>query len=79
MLALVPPRAFLLIGGGDADGARSWPFIEEVLPVYDVLRAPRRLGLLDHGKGHSVPAIAEERACAWLERYLAPRAPAGPP
>jgi hypothetical protein len=79
VLALVTPRAFLLIGGGDADGARSWPFIEAVLPIYDILGVPRRAGLFDHGKGHAVPPEAKERAYAWLEHFLAPPPPGPPP
>lgn len=75
VLALVPPRAFLLIGGDDADGDRSWPFIEAVLPIYDLLGKGRPLGLFNHRKGHSIPPESEERALGWLEFYLGP--PAG--
>ena len=32
--ALAAPRAFLLIGGDSADGARSWPYVEAVAPVW---------------------------------------------
>ncbi len=70
VLALVAPRAFLLLGGGDADGDRSWPFIESVLPVYDLLGVPRRAGLLNHGEGHSVPPAAGDRAYEWLGHFL---------
>ncbi len=70
VLALVAPRSFLLIGGDDADGDRSWPSIAAVLPIYDLLGAPRRAGLFNHRKGHAVPPEAEERTYAWLARYL---------
>ncbi|MDH7570921.1 MAG: dienelactone hydrolase family protein, partial [Armatimonadota bacterium] len=70
VLALVPPRAFLLLGGDSADGARSWPFIQAVMPIYDLLGVPRRVGLFNHRQGHSVPPEAEERAYAWLQHYL---------
>lgn len=74
LLALAAPRALLIIGGesgpGAADGARSWPLIATAQPVYRVLDAPVRLGLLNHGQGHSIPADAFEKMAAWLETYL---------
>jgi hypothetical protein len=71
VLALVAPRAFLLIGGGSADGARSWPFIEAVLPIYRLLGSPDHVGMVDHGEGHAFPELAQERAYQWLEHFLA--------
>lgn len=76
VLALIAPRAFLLIGGDSADGARSWPFIEAVLPTYGWLGAGDRIGLLNHGQGHAFPPVAQRRAYAWLEHWLSPE-PAG--
>jgi pimeloyl-ACP methyl ester carboxylesterase len=70
VLALVAPRAFLLLGGDSADGDRSWPFIEAVLPIYDLLGAPRRIGLLNHRKGHALPPEGEQRLYDWLSHYL---------
>jgi hypothetical protein len=70
LLALVAPRAFLLIGGDSADGGRSWPFIEAVLPIYDLYGKPGRVGLLNHKQGHSIPPIAVERTAEWFEAYL---------
>lgn len=70
VLAMVPPRAFLLLGGDSADGDRSWPFIEAVMPVYDLLGVPRRIGLFNHRKGHAIPPEAEERVYGWLDHYL---------
>jgi len=69
LLALAAPRAFLLLGGDSADGARSWPFIEAVLPVYRLYGGAARVGLFNHGKGHSVPPEAESRIYGWLEGY----------
>lgn len=69
LLALVAPRPFLLIGGDSADGARSWPFIEAVLPVYHLYGQPARAGLLNHRKGHNVPPEAERRVYEWIEAY----------
>jgi dienelactone hydrolase len=70
ILALIAPRAFLLIGGDSADGAWSWPYIEAVMPVWSLLGAPEAIGLLNHGKGHSYPPEAIAAADAWLDRYL---------
>ncbi len=70
LLAIIAPRAFLLIGGESADGDRSWPFIESVLPVYRFFGEPRRVGLYNHRQGHTIPPLAEQRVYEWLEAYL---------
>jgi len=69
LLALVAPRAFLLLGGDSADGQRSWPFIQAVLPVYRLYGGAARVGLFNHRKGHSLPPEAEARLYAWFEAY----------
>jgi hypothetical protein len=69
LLALVAPRAFLLLGGDSADGQRSWPFIATALPVYRLYGGPARIGLFNHRKGHSVPPEAETRIYEWFETY----------
>jgi hypothetical protein len=75
LLALVAPRAFLILGGesgpGAADGDRTWPYVEAALPVYRLHGQPARIGLLNHRQGHSVPPPALERLTAWLTTYLA--------
>lgn len=70
LLALIAPRAFLLIGGDSADGDQSWPFIAAALEVYRLYDSPPRLGLLNHKQGHSVPPLAGERILEWLDAYL---------
>ena len=75
VLAMVAPRAFLLIGGDSADGDKSWPYIEACLPVWELLGAPEALGLLNHGQGHAFPPVAVATADAWLDRWLDDRAP----
>ena len=70
LLALMAPRPFLLIGGGEADGKKSCPYVEAAMSVYRLYGAPQRLGVLRHGKGHSVPPVAEHRAYQWLLSYL---------
>ena len=70
LLALVAPRAFLLLGGDSADGDRSWPYITSVLPVYQMYGGRARVGLFNHQQGHAVPPVAEKRIYEWIETYL---------
>lgn len=70
LLALVAPRPFLLVGGDSADGTASWPWLAAALPVYRLYGKPARLGLLNHGQGHAVPADVEPRLLEWLETYV---------
>ncbi len=74
LLALIAPRAFLILGGesgsGAADGERSWPLIEAALPVYRLHSQSPRLGLLNHRQGHSIPDEAGAKLIEWLETYL---------
>lgn len=74
LLALIAPRAFLILGGetgpGAADGERSWPLIEAALPVYRLYGKKPRLGLLNHRQGHSIPDEAGAKLIEWLETYL---------
>jgi len=72
VIALIAPRAFLLIGGESADGARSWPYIEANLPVWRLFGSEDRLGLLRHTHGHDFPppGADRERIFAWLDHWL---------
>ena len=74
LLALTAPRSFLLLAGESgrhaADGDRSWPFIEAALKVYRLYGSPARLGIYNHGKGHTLPPQAFQRMAEWLETYL---------
>jgi dienelactone hydrolase len=70
LLSLVAPRAFLVIGGGSADGAKTWPFINAALDVYRLYGQPCHLGLFNHGRGHAIPPEAEARTYEWLATYL---------
>lgn len=70
LLALVAPRAFLLLAGESADGDRSWPYIEAALPVWRLTGAPEAVGWINHRQGHEFPAKAVERAYAWLDHFL---------
>ncbi|QDU62972.1 Acetyl xylan esterase (AXE1) [Planctomycetes bacterium Pan216] len=76
LLALVAPRALLIVGGekgrGAADGDRSWPYVEAALPVYALYGKPARIGLYNHRQGHALPPEAVRRLTQWLEVYLDP-------
>jgi hypothetical protein len=70
LLGFIAPRAFLLIGGNSADGARSWPFVASALEAYRLFGQPCRVGLFNHGQGHTIPPLAERRVYEWLQAYL---------
>ncbi len=70
VLSLTAPRAMLLIGGDSADGDRSWPYVEEALPVWRLTGRPEAVGLYNHRKGHAFPPEADEYACLWLDHFL---------
>jgi pimeloyl-ACP methyl ester carboxylesterase len=72
LMALIAPRAFLLLGGESADGDKSWPFIEAALPVYKLLGAPGELGWLNHRTGHRYPPEARAVAEEFIDRRLRP-------
>ena len=74
LLALIAPRAILILGGetgpGAADGDRSWPLIAAALPVHRLYRATPQLGILNHHLGHYFSEDLFERSANWLEAYL---------
>jgi hypothetical protein len=72
LMALIAPRAFLLLGGESADGDKSWPFIEGTLPIYKLLGAPDELGWLNHRAGHRYPPDARAVAEEFIDRRLRP-------
>jgi dienelactone hydrolase len=71
LLALIAPRPILIFGGGDADGDASWPFVKAALPVYELLGAKERIGLINHKGKHSFPPEARKLAWRWLDDGLA--------
>ncbi|MCX6892749.1 MAG: prolyl oligopeptidase family serine peptidase [Verrucomicrobiota bacterium] len=72
VLAMVAPRAFLLLAGDSADGDASWSFLQAVRPVYDLLGSPDNLGWLNHHRGHQYSAEARAAAEQFLDRHLKP-------
>lgn len=73
LLALIAPRALLVLAGesgrGAADGDRSWPYIEAALPVYRLYGKSARLGMLNHHQGHTIPPDARAKLLEWLRVY----------
>src|SRR5205823_13278218 len=53
VMALIAPRAFLVMGGDSADSDASWTFVKEARSVYALLGAKDRTGFLNHKAGHS--------------------------
>jgi dienelactone hydrolase len=70
LLALAAPRAFLLIGGGSADGDPSVPFVDAARPVFKALGAEKALRFFNHGQGHKYPPAARAVAEPFLDEYL---------
>ena len=70
VLALVAPRAFLLLGGESADGEKSAAFIEAVRPVYGLFGAEENLKWVNHRGGHRYSLEAREVAERFLEEKL---------
>ena len=72
LLALVAPRAFLLIAGGEnggADSGASLRFLDAVRPHFPL----GSLGFRLHGAGHAYPPEAREAAEAFLADHLLER------
>jgi dienelactone hydrolase len=70
LLALIAPRAFLLLAGDSADDDRSWAFIQAARPVYELLGAPGNIGWLNHHLGHRYPPQARAVAEEFLDQHL---------
>jgi dienelactone hydrolase len=70
LMALIAPRPLLVLGGDEADGDASWPFVKAVLPVYELLGAADRVGLHNHKGKHTFPREARRLAYRWLDHWL---------
>jgi hypothetical protein len=71
VLALAAPRPFLLIGGDSADGEKSRPYVEAVVPVYELYdKKKQNLQLFNHRTGHDVTPEAEKRTYDWMIEHL---------
>ena len=70
LVAMIAPRAFLLLGGDASDGDASWPYIVAGLRAYRLYEDTARIGLYNHHKGHAVPPEAEQVIYRWFEMFL---------
>lgn len=70
VLALIAPRALLLLGGDSADGERSDEFIGAAKPVYDLFDARENLQWFNHHSGHRYSSEARKVAEEFLDRHL---------
>jgi hypothetical protein len=74
LLALIAPRPFLIIAGergpGAADGDRSWPFVAAAQPACRFYDQPVRLGIYNHGLGHTLNPEIHARLSEWLQTYV---------
>jgi formylglycine-generating enzyme required for sulfatase activity len=69
LLALIAPRPFLLIAGNDTDSDKSWHYVNAARAVYSLFGDPRRIGMINHGTGHSPTPEAAARGFDWLVRF----------
>lgn len=70
LLAMIVPRPFLLIAGEDADGDRSWAYLNSARKVYRLFTDQPPLAMVNHRSGHTPVPEAVERAYQWLEHWL---------
>ena len=70
LLGLMAPRPFLLIGGDQYDGDKSWYYINSARQVYTLLGRSDRIAYLNHHTGHTPTPDAVWRAMEWLGRFL---------
>jgi pimeloyl-ACP methyl ester carboxylesterase len=72
LLGLIAPRPFLLIGGDEYDGPRSWHYVNAARQVYGLFGKPEQIGYFNHHTGHSPTPEAIGHAMRWLEHFLKP-------
>jgi hypothetical protein len=70
LLALIAPRAFLLIAGESADGDRSWAYLNSARETYQLYGRGERIGMVNHRTGHSPTMDSLEQAYRWFDKYL---------
>jgi len=70
VLALIAPRAFLLLAGNSADHEGSKALVDAVKPIYRLFGAEENLRFFNHGLGHRYPPEARVTAEEFLDRQL---------
>ncbi len=69
LLALIAPRAFLVVAGDSADGDRGWPLLVEAQSRYSLFGARNRLGQFNHRQGHPLNESGSQRMLEWVDTY----------
>jgi len=75
LVALIAPKPFLLLAGeagsrSVSDGDRSWPYLQASHAICKLYPQPVRIGMHNHGEGHTISDATFERLALWLETYL---------
>ena len=78
LMALAAPKAFLLIGGsqaedtgGDSDDLQSWGYFNRAKEVYGLLGMPERIAFASTGDGHRANGPNIDPAWqGWFDRWL---------
>ena len=77
LIALTAPRAFLLIGGsqaedsgGDSDDLESWGYFNRAKEVYRLLGVPERLQFCSTSQGHHANGPQSDPAWQAFLRYF---------
>ncbi|MDB6138461.1 MAG: dienelactone hydrolase-like enzyme, partial [Verrucomicrobiaceae bacterium] len=71
LLALIAPRALLILGGNSADTDADQAYVKAAMPVFESYGAKDSLIFFNHRLGHAYPPLAREKARAFLLRFLA--------
>jgi len=67
LIALIAPRAFLLIGGDSADTDDGLDYVRAAQPVFDLAGAGNHLRFFNHRQGHRYPPEARQEAEAFFK------------
>jgi len=70
VLALIAPRAFLLLGGDSADTDAAWAYINAARPAYKLFDADKNLAWWNHRLGHNYPPTVRAVAEDFLDKHL---------
>jgi hypothetical protein len=74
LLSQIAPRPFLIVAGEDgpaaADGRRSWPLVAAAQPAYHFYNQSVRMGIYNHGQGHTLNDEIYARMEEWLKVYI---------
>jgi dienelactone hydrolase len=69
VLAMIAPRAFMLVGG-KYDDDRAWPFIAGVMSLWDSVGKLNNINFFRHDAGHRFPPEAQQKSFCFLKQRL---------